>query len=211
MSILQKVKSITRPKHDLMEKLLGSDRLENFSIEEYELLISTHYIFHSHLEEKAKEFLSDTDSQKENKKQVEKLNLKEKVKSISLEYELKQLLVAPHFQKIKEIPNTISLSNYYSLLGRIYVAEGSMLGGQMMYRILSQNQQISAATDFSFFKNYEMKTPSLWKAFIKLVEEECVSEEKQELFIEGAEKSYLYFEGAFYKSENILNPTDNTH
>lgn len=212
MSILQIVRITTRPKHDLIESLIGSDRLANFSIEDYKLLLSTNFIFHSHLEEKVREFLSKraflekkiNNKQTNEEKQVLKLNFKERVKTISLEQELKHLLPSLVFKKLKSIPNKVSFLDYHSLLGRIYVAEGSMLGGKMMHKILSQNPKISKVTNFDFFKNYEEKTSQLWKSFKELVEQECQTEEEQRLFLEGAEYSYLYFEQSFYKAKNIL-------
>ncbi|WP_338762588.1 biliverdin-producing heme oxygenase [Bernardetia sp. ABR2-2B] len=202
MSILQTVRTTTRSKHDLMEKLIGSDRLDKFSIDDYKLLLSTNYIFHSHLEDKARDLLSDY--QQKNPIQATKLNFKERVKAISLEHELKNILAAENFEALKRIPNTVSFLDYYSLLGRLYVAEGSMLGGKMMHKILLQNPQINKSTTFDFFKNYESKTPRLWKSFKELVEEECQTETEKKQFLEGAEKSYLYFEKSFHKAKNIL-------
>ncbi|WP_375561925.1 biliverdin-producing heme oxygenase [Bernardetia sp. OM2101] len=207
MSILQTVRTATRSKHDLMENLIGSDRLSIFSIEDYNLLLSTNYLFHSHLEAKVRIFLSTLDQKKQQEpqeKQLIKLNFKERVKAISLEQELKHILPLSTFEKLKSLPNTIYFLDYYSLLGHVYVAEGSMLGGKMMHKVLSQNTHINKVTRFEFFKNYQHKTLELWKDFKELVVEGCTSEQQKEHFLDGAEKSYMYFEKAFYQAKNIL-------
>ncbi len=226
MSILQTVRTSTRSKHDLMENLIGSDRLSEFSIEDYILLLSTNFIFHSHLEEKVKEFLLEEEAQNEYKKEAQKEDKKnnkknnknkelenkwitkfdfdERIKAIVLEQELKNILPPSTFKEVKAIQNTVSFLDYHSLLGRVYVAEGSMLGGKMMQKILAQNEQINQVTNFDFFKSFEGTAFPLWKSFKELVEEECVTEKQQENFLNGAEKSYLYFEQSFYKAKNIL-------
>lgn len=200
MSILQTVRTATRSKHDLMEKLIGSERLNTFSIEEYELLLSTNYIFHSNLEQNSSIFLS-LEGREE---QIKKINFTNRIKKVSLEIELQKLLSESVFRKVYVEESPIYFLGFSSLLGWMYVAEGSMLGSKMMYKILSQNPQISKVTTFDFFKNYAEKTSQLWKSFKELVEEECQTERDKELFLEGAEKAYMYFEKSFYKAKNIL-------
>ncbi|WP_338790295.1 biliverdin-producing heme oxygenase [Bernardetia sp. MNP-M8] len=202
MSILQTVRTVTRPRHDLMESLIGSDRLSNFSVEDYKLLLSTNYLFHSHLEHQSHFFLSLKDENQE--EQIKKLDFLNRIKKDSLEIELRAMLPVAIFQELKQQENTIHFSSFENLLGWLYVAEGSMLGGKMIHRILAQNKEIPLVTNFDFFKNYEEKTSYLWKSFKELVEQACNSEQKKESFLEGAEKSYLYFEAAFYKAKNIL-------
>lgn len=202
MSLLQTVRTTTASKHDLMENLIGADRLNNFSIDDYKLLLSTNFIFHSHVEEKIRKFLSETEPKEQ--KQIAQLEFQERIKAIFLEHELQEMLSAETFEALKFIPNTVSFLDYYSLLGYMYVAEGSMLGGKTMYKILSQNTQINDTTTFEFFKSYQEKTSSLWKSFRELVEEDCQTQAQKEHFLEGAEKSYLYFEKSFYTAKNIL-------
>ena len=203
MSILQTVRTLTRPKHDLMENLIGSDRLTNFSIEDYKLLLSTNFVFHSHLEKKIEEFISNEELQKE--KFLTKFDFEERIKSISLEHELQSILPSFVFAELKNIENTVSFIDYSSLLGRVYVAEGSMLGGKMMYKILSQNSQINVVTNFDFFKSFQEAAFPLWKSFKELVEEQCITEKQKENFLNGAEESYHYFEKSFYTSKSILD------
>lgn len=200
MSILQTVRTATRSKHDLMENLIGSDRLSDFTIDDYKLLLSTNYLFHSHLEQQIAFFLSI----KIDAKYIKKLDFINRIKEVSLETELKKLLPSTIFQELSSQKNTIRFSSFENLLGWFYVAEGSMLGGKMMHKILSQNTAISSVTDFDFFKNYEGKTSQLWKSFKELVEEECITENQKEHFLDGAEKAYLYFEKSFYKVKNSL-------
>ncbi|WP_291725795.1 biliverdin-producing heme oxygenase [Bernardetia sp.] len=204
MPILQTVRKETRSQHNLMENLIGSDRLEHFSVKDYELLLGTHFIFHSHLEEEIRVFLAEKSNQEVYQELFKKLSFEEHIKSVSLENELKQILPPAKFDALKAIPNTVRITDYCMLLGRMYVAEGSMLGGKIMYKIFSQNAQLNSVTKFDFFKNYEIKTPRLWNSFKKIVEEECESKEAQKLFLEGVELSYFYFEKSFHKCKNIL-------
>ncbi len=200
MSILQTVRTVTSSKHEIMEKLIGSDRLSNFSIEDYKLLMSTNYLFHSHLEHKIDLFLSI----QANQKQGFKLDFENRLKTIYLEEELKKIIPLSIFQELKSQQNTISFSSFDNLLGWLYVAEGSMLGGKMIHKVLSQNEEVNHLTDFDFYKNYQEKTSSLWKSLKEFIEEKCATEKEKEQFLDGAEKSYLYFENCFYTSKNTL-------
>lgn len=200
MSILQTVRTATASKHEIMEKLIGSDRLSNFSIEDYKLLLSTNYLFHSHLEHKIDLFLSI----QSNKNSDYKLDFENRLKTIYLEEELKKLIPLSVFQELKSQENTISFSSFDALLGWLYVAEGSMLGGKMIHKILSQNEEVNHLTDFDFYQNYQEKTSSLWKTLKELIEQKCITEKEKEQFLDGAEKSYLYFESCFYEAKNTL-------
>lgn len=202
MSILQTVRTTTASKHNLMENLIGSDHLNDFSVEEYKLLLSTNYLFHSHLEHQITVFLSFLEEQE--KEQINKLDFSNRIKGFALENELKKLISSTVFQELKSQENTISFSGFENLLGWLYVAEGSMLGGKMIHKILSQNKEISLITEFDFYKDYENKTSLLWKSLKELIEEKCSNENENEQFLDGAEKSYLCFEQSFYKAKTIL-------
>ncbi len=210
MSILQTVRTTTASKHNLMENLIGSDHLNDFSVEEYKLLLSTNYLFHSHLEHQITVFLSflgekEKEEEKNAKKeQINKLDFSNRIKGFTLENELKKLIPSTVFQELKSQENTVSFSGFENLLGWLYVAEGSMLGGKMIHKVLSQNKEISLITEFDFYKDYENKTPLLWKSLKELIEEKCSNENENEQFLDGAEKSYLCFEQSFYKAKNIL-------
>ncbi len=200
MSILQTVRNLTRSKHDVMENLIGSDRLSDFSIQDYRLLMSTNFLFHSHLEHHISLFLSLEATEEE----IEKLNFVNRIKTVHLKTELEALLPSSVFEELKLYDINISFSSFENLLGWIYVAEGSMLGGKMMHKILSQNKEISPLTEFEFYANYSNKTSALWKSLKELVEEKCVTENAKEQFLNGAEQSYTYFENCFYKARNSL-------
>jgi heme oxygenase len=200
MSILQTIQTYIRPKRDLMKNLIGLDRLNDFSIEDYTLFLSANYIFHSNLEQNISFFLS-VEARDE---QIKKVNFTNRIKNVSLEIELKNLVSPSIFQTLRLEESVIPFSGFNGLLGCLYVAEGSMLESEMMYEVLSQNPKISEVTTFHFFKNYEGRVSKLWKSFTELVEEECQTELDQKIFLEGVEKSYLQLEQSFYRAKNIL-------
>lgn len=203
MSILHTVRTATRSKHDAMENLIGSEHIKKFSILDYQLLLGTNFLFHLHLEKVIQHFLKQQNTTSYLNGE-EELNFEAHIKSISLEKEANQLFTPSVFQQLKQQENTIIFSNFENLLGWLYVAEGSMLGGKTIYKILSKNTEIALVTDFDFYKNYEHKTSKLWNFFTKFIEEKCKTPIQQEDFLDGAEQSYSYFEKSFYKVKNIL-------
>lgn len=191
--LLETVRESNKSNHDGMEELIGSNRLSEFSIADYRLLMITNYIFHSSLENQ----LSATFSNK----QKELLDFGKRKKSESLNSDLQKMKVDTG--KI-DFPS-LNIDNFITGLGWLYVAEGSMLGGKYIHKILAENKTISAKSDFTFFKVYGSDTGVLWKKFKDLVEAECVSENQQENFKLGVGQAYNYFQKSFRQAESTIN------
>jgi heme oxygenase len=67
------------------------------------------------------------------------------------------------------IPKFKSISDLY---GYLYVVEGSMLGGRILYPALRENKDLAAIPEFHFFKNYGSDVGLRWKTFKNIVEDE---------------------------------------
>lgn len=75
--------------------------------------------------------------------------------------------------------------------GAMYVLEGSMLGGAIIYKQLSENNTWPVQT-FEYYNFYGSQTGYMWATFKKFLEREN-SEQNVDDVLEGAQKAYRVF------------------
>lgn len=83
------------------------------------------------------------------------------------------------------------LTNEEQLLGLTYVKEGSLLGGQVIYKHISQSIPESMQV-LSFFKGRGKETPLHWRAFLQYLEQRS-SKLNHDLICESAVNTFLCF------------------
>ncbi len=153
-TILNRLRTETRSQHEQTETELFADKLMagTLSRAEYERLLVIHYLFHQALETAVAahaDFFADYD--RETRRKTPWL-----VADLAL---VGSAIPAP-------IPGLFAGWNSYQLLGAMYVAEGSTLGGRVIAKALSRTPGLTdiAATS-QFFGGYGEQTGSLWKTF----------------------------------------------
>ena len=85
------------------------------------------------------------------------------------------------------------LDDLSSLLGALYVVEGSSLGGQIIYRQIQQQLHLDATSGAAFFYGDGDNTGSSWKRFTAILEENITEPERA---ADAAEAMFLAFEQA---------------
>ncbi len=155
--------------------------------------MATNYLFHSSLEHNLNQLLSPVEKSE--------IDFTARLKTSSLIEDLNELSIST---KGLELQN-LAIADYFSALGWLYVAEGSMLGGKYIYQILSRNEEVGSKSSFHFHKIYGAETGKMWKSFRNLVEQECKTEKAQLLFTDGVKKAYDFFEVSFFEAQTALN------
>jgi len=90
----------------------------------------------------------------------------ERVKLPLLQQDLQNLGIAQ--AEIDSLPycsNIPTINNYAACLGSLYVLEGSMLGGQVITKLLSTQLGITPATGCAYFYGYGKQTLFMWQQF----------------------------------------------
>lgn len=143
MSILVRLKEITRPLHDKLEQDLNLLR-PDFSIDDYIFVLERFYGFYKPLEE-VLSFTSD------------------RAKTKSLETDLMHFGINPN--RIEVTHSLPDLSTSSHVFGLRYVIEGSTLGGQILSKHYKEIFDISPDSGCFFFSGYGKDTMVKWKEF----------------------------------------------
>ena len=91
-----------------------------------------------------------------------------------------------------------------TLLGSMYVVEGSTLGGQLISRELERSSGFYSGLGYSFFRSYGKKVGQQWKAFTAMLE--TAPAEEEEAILLGANATFAAFARWF---EPIRSKTPN--
>ncbi len=120
------------------------------------------------------------------------LNLDGRKKSLLLENDLRQMNVDP--ESVKAF-NLTPAQSYAEFMGRMYVIEGSTLGGAMIEKQLKLNSNLEGA-GFAFYGGYGKDLIPHWKVF--LAELNHITEsDKKETAIEAAKVCFKAVETCF--------------
>jgi heme oxygenase (biliverdin-IX-beta and delta-forming) len=177
-TILTRLKDETRAQHQQTETLLFADKLLNGSLSrpEYGLLLTIHYHFHQALEAAIAGqtgFFADYDREARRKT---------------------PWLVADLEQAGLTLPAPLPLFTDWTghqLLGAMYVAEGSTLGGRVIANALRQTPDLSGLTS-RFFGGYGDQTGPRWKAFGAYLIRR--SNNQDNLIVDAANQAFAQFQ-----------------
>jgi heme oxygenase (biliverdin-IX-beta and delta-forming) len=178
-TILTRLKNETRAQHQQTETLLFANKLLKGTLlhREYGLLLTIHYRFHQALEAAIAaqtNFFADYDQH-------------DRRKTPWLVADLEQAgLALPE-------PATHLFAGWtgHQLLGAMYVAEGSTLGGRVIANALRQTPALSGLTS-CFFGGYGDQTGPRWKVFGDYLMRQ--SNHQDELIIDAANQAFGYFQ-----------------
>lgn len=184
MSILKSLKSATDSLHKEVEATPVNNRIlkPNFTLEDYQALIQKNFYLHERLENsilialqsiRAKD-IHEFFNHKSEWLQKDLIGLKIAKENFSIP--------APAFHSASEI------------LGALYVIEGSMLGGKMIHRVLSENPNLSSIPAFNFFEGYGPLLGQKWRTFQTLAEKHIDNADQA---IEAARNTFLFFKKVY--------------
>ena len=101
------------------------------------------------------------------------------------------------------LPDTAvpEIHNHLEALGALYVMEGSIMGGQIIVKIL-EKQGITRGV--SFFSGYGSDNSKRWKAFTDAMDENVTSEAQKNTVLRVAEETFSCFGKVFDHGKKIL-------
>ncbi|PKK36365.1 hypothetical protein BWI96_10880 [Siphonobacter sp. SORGH_AS_0500] len=178
--ILSQLKEQTRELHEQTEQLFYTDALKGGTLttDQYKHLLQAHLAFH-----KALEVALST---------IDNYPLEERRKAAWIEADLTAIQASP-----KTAPSTVFEGwNTSELLGAAYVAEGSMLGGQVIKRWLQAHPELGTyAGESKFYNGYGKNTGERWKSFGTYLVTNAAGHEPA--IVEGAKKAFKAYQAIF--------------
>lgn len=181
------LKEITQPYHDETEKLNFTDKMKEGSLSEneYKTLILRNYYINKFVENKAVDLLSPSlESRLDYSKRKKTSILKKEMEALKLtNYSFPEDLNKPSY-------------NQESILGAIYVLEGSTLGGQYIKKSLSETPQFQKYLknmEVPFYGCYGKDTGRLWKSFKIILENYAEDHACYKEIRQGAKDTFDFF------------------
>ena len=168
----------TKQHHDDVEAAMQSNQIMDKSLthEGFLRLLRINYLYMSTLEKELAK----------NSALFAGLDLKERIKTPNLESDLALYGV--------ELPT--AEADYFAgwsfprLLGALYVAEGSSLGGQVIQRSLQSNNNLHDIDKALFYKGYAEQTGPMWKAFMAYLETAPITRNDIPEVVAGAQDAF---------------------
>lgn len=110
--------------------------------------------------------------------------------------------LAKDISSISSIPLPKALSvigprNLPTLIGKLYVVEGSMLGGMMMAKKLKSCSKIDHITEHHFFNEDTSAGATRWKNFKNAVSELSFEEDEIAQAVTSAQETFLLYKKAY--------------
>ncbi|CAN5400065.1 N/A [soil metagenome] len=168
----------TKQHHDNVEVAMQSNQIMDKSLthEGFLRLLRINYLFMSTLEKEVTK----------NATWFEGLDLTERIKTPNLVSDLSLYDV--------ELPTAdeayFANWSFPRLLGALYVAEGSSLGGQVIQRTLQANSNLHDIDKTVFYKGYAEQTGPMWKAFMAYLETAPVERNDIPEVVAGAQDAF---------------------
>ena len=186
--ILQHLKTRTATLHKETE----ADNLAKYildhsiTLDQYKALLSQNYQAYYTLSELSKQFSGPM---------PESLRVfADSKKAEALEKDLKQLGASLPSKLNESLPNEI---NYPFLLGMLYVAEGSMMGGLLIRKNLENCEGINTIETHHFFGKSAPDVMNRWKAFTEAVNEKTYTDSEIDEAVDGAYFAFEIFQKAY--------------
>ncbi|MGD1894572.1 MAG: biliverdin-producing heme oxygenase [Cyclobacteriaceae bacterium] len=184
----QKLREATRSQHEATESLLFPHQSwETFSLQNYREFMTVQYVFHTHTERVIDDALGP--------ELKERLHWQQRRKLLSIQNDLAELSSG----KPTITEYALPLASEAEAIGYLYVTEGSTLGGRMISKALSENEQIATHCSFRFLNVYGTETGRYWKEFLDVLSKE-ITADQEETVITAAQRAF----GLFAQSVNFV-------
>ncbi|KLK92050.1 hypothetical protein AA309_16640 [Microvirga vignae] len=177
MTLLERLKTETRPAHDRIEKAMDLER-RIATRDSYTKLLIRFYGFHGAWEEAASAVAPD------------KAFFESRCKTKLLTKDLKALgLSCDEITRLPQCNPLMPLPSPAAVLGSMYVVEGSTLGGAIIAREVERTLGLDGETGCAYFKSYGREIAVMWKRFgARLLE--ASSPEADGVIVETAQKTF---------------------
>lgn len=177
MTLLERLKTETRPAHDRIEKAMNLER-RIATRERYTNLLVRFYGFHSAWEKAAGALAPD------------RAFFESRCKTKLLVRDLEVLgLPRDEIVRLPQCDPLMPLPSPAAVLGSMYVVEGSTLGGAIIAREVERKLGFGPETGCAYFKSYGREIAIMWKRFgARLLE--ASSPEADGMIVEAARKTF---------------------
>jgi len=171
------LKEACKPLHDEIEGMMYSKNIQDnsMSMSQLQHLLKINYFYFAQLEQ----LLSSSDYS---------VDFPIKKTTIILD-DMKRMEKEIDTSEQAPFPLGLDDTSEEHILGSLYVAIGSSMGGQMIYKKLKENEGLSKAS-LHFFESAK-DTIKLWKLFLAKLEERKVDLEEGKL-IKAAQRNFTY-------------------
>ncbi|WP_181858130.1 biliverdin-producing heme oxygenase [Polaribacter sp. WD7] len=178
--ILKVLKEETKLLHDIVDKSSGADKIisHTISVQEFTKLLEKNYLAYSHIEANICCFKQEN--------LVKQVYFLPRISNWVLK-DLKKI----SFSLLTK-NTSIFLNNKFEALGAIYVTEGSLLGGLVLGKHLTECNQLSNTTTLEFYK-FDKDRLMRWEKFRKHMTQSQFSAEERNQIVQGAKKTFKAF------------------
>jgi heme oxygenase len=153
MTLLERLKTETRPAHDRIEEAMDLDR-RIASRDSYKNLLIRFYGFHNAWEKAAGTVASD------------RAFFERRCKTTLLSKDLVALgLNEDDIIRLPQCDPLMPLPSSAAVLGSMYVVEGSTLGGAIIAREVERKLGLGPETGCAYFRSYGREIAVMWKQF----------------------------------------------
>lgn len=123
----------------------------------------------------------------------------------AIELRRKTPWLAQDLQLLKsDIPSSISVPTFLEsspnpayLLGKMYVMEGSVLGGAVIYKHLQPKLGFSPEEGGRYFYGYGSQTAGMWRAFLEVLTTQALVENAESNILKGAAEQFVAIQTFF--------------
>jgi heme oxygenase (biliverdin-IX-beta and delta-forming) len=177
------LKSATEQHHKEIEEVIQFSAITN--LDRYKMLVQRFLAFYAPVEDQVRLGRLDCALDWERRK---------KTPALLVDHQALGLERAPQFggfRRLESIPQ---------LLGYLYVAEGSTLGGQFLFKQFSRAFNLDENTGARFFYGYGPDTGKKWQSFLTVLEAELQTAEHRQAAAESAEETFVKMAEFFKRS-----------
>jgi len=183
--MLNKLREATNELHKQIEQgnLAGDIMSRTITLENYKILLLQNYVAYKIVDTEISKFIVDFNSDKAER----------------IEKDLKSLGV--NTEVYKEFESDFKIANFAEAWGAWYVVEGSVLGGMMISKEISNCNNLAEIEEHHFF-NGNRQSVNGWKIYCSALKTIEFSEEEEAAALEKAKETFQFF-GHIFTS---LNP-----
>jgi heme oxygenase (biliverdin-IX-beta and delta-forming) len=179
--IIDELRSATKQEHQQLDHLLFPHIREIKTCEQYLQLLALFYGYLKPLQNAVDEYLND-----------------ELVSNYSSRRKPERLLddvnvLADNSFNILYCKSIPEIRNSAAAFGAYYVMEGSVLGGPMISKKISENLHLENGKALTFFAGYGKENYCMWSSFLSSLEQNLINQSQMDLLIESARETFTSF------------------
>ena len=183
--MLDILRAETRALHEELEEIAQSSKMkeDDYLLEDYYKYILANYHFHHTVE------------------QTIFANKHPEIKSLLLHYKRKTPFLLHDLEALRlksaKIDFELSGQTLAHIVGYLYVAEGSMLGAAIIYKLLKENPQFQSVEAFHFLSCNAGQKRQMWTEFKHYVSNHTWKAEQKATMTDAAKEAFLLYKKIF--------------